>query len=55
MVTLTGFVIEQFPEIGAGETLQLENFELTPLDYEAAYINAFEVVRLVKEDSTLTE
>jgi len=55
MVTLTGFVIEQFPEIGAGETLQLENFELTPLDYEAAYINEFEVVRLVKEDSTLTE
>ena len=55
MVTLTGFIIEQFPETRAGDTVRLENFEITPLDYEAAYINEFEIVRLANKDTELTE
>ena len=55
MVTLTGFIIEQFPETRAGDTVRLENFEITPLDYEAAYINEFEIVRLAKKDAESAE
>lgn len=45
-VTLTGYVLNQNPDFRAGDTLTVENFEMTALDYENAYINNFEIHEL---------
>lgn len=50
MVTLTGFILEQFPDIKGGETVELADFAIKPLDFKDAYINEFEVVRLNKSE-----
>lgn len=47
MVTLTGYVLEQKPDIKKGETLHVAEFNVIPLDSaDDAYIDSFEVVRL---------
>lgn len=50
MVTLTGYVIDQNPNIKKGETVIVDNFRITPLDFNDAYINEFEVVELPKSE-----
>lgn len=60
MVTLTGYVLHENPDIEVGEVLRVENFEIRPLDHKDAYINEFEVVQLPLtvediEDSTQAE
>ena len=46
MVTLTGYVLHENPDIEVGEVLKVENFEIRALDHKDAYINEFEVVQL---------
>lgn len=46
MVTLTGYVLHENPDIEVGEVLKVENFEIKALDHKDAYINEFEVVQL---------
>jgi CBS domain containing-hemolysin-like protein len=50
MVTLTGFILEQFPDIKGGDTVELADFAIKPLDFKDAYINEFEIVRLNKAE-----
>ncbi|TYC48504.1 HlyC/CorC family transporter [Weissella muntiaci] len=50
MVTLTGFVLDEHPEVEVGQPIYVENFEITALDFKDAYINDFEVVALPIED-----
>jgi len=50
-VTLTGFILEEYPEFEVGEAIRIKNFEITALDFKDAYIEKFEVVALpVDED-----
>ena len=49
-VTLTGFVLEEYPEFQVGEAIRIKNFEITALDFKDAYIEKFEVVALPEED-----
>ncbi len=46
MVTLTGYVLHENPDIEVGEVLKVENFEIRELGHKDAYINEFEVVQL---------
>ena len=43
VVTLTGYILDNFPKIQAGDTIQIGNFNFKALDFENAYINWFEV------------
>ena len=53
VVTLTGYIIEADPDIKAGDSYQIGDFQFTALDYENAYINWFEVIRKpVENDET---
>ncbi|VDG18901.1 hemolysin [Lactobacillus sp.] [Lactiplantibacillus mudanjiangensis] len=45
VVTLTGYVLDNFPKIQAGDTVQIADFDFKALDFENAYINWFEVSR----------
>jgi len=53
MVTLTGFFLNENPMPSVGEAMTVQNFEITPLDFKDAYINAFEVVRMKNEQHPL--
>jgi len=45
VVTLTGYILDNFPKIQAGDTIQIADFTFKALDFENAYINWFEVSR----------
>ncbi len=42
-VTLTGYMLDKFPDLEVNVPNQVANFEITALDYKDAYINYFEV------------
>ncbi|MBM7618030.1 CBS domain containing-hemolysin-like protein [Weissella uvarum] len=42
-VTLTGYMLDNFPNLVVNEPNQVANFEITALDFKDAYINYFEV------------
>ncbi|WP_137601801.1 hemolysin family protein [Paucilactobacillus nenjiangensis] len=50
MVTLTGYIIDYNPNIKKGEMVEIDQFQITPLDFNDAYINEFEVVELPKPE-----
>lgn len=50
MVTLTGYILDEHPEVAVDEPLRIENFDITALDFKDAYINDFEVVALPEEE-----
>ncbi|MDR3189925.1 MAG: hemolysin family protein [Lactobacillaceae bacterium] len=43
MVTLTGYVLDENPDIQVGDIMEVDNYRIQPLDYKDAYINEFEV------------
>lgn len=45
-VTLTGYVINHYPEFRKHDTITIDCFQIQALDYENAYINEFEVTKL---------
>ncbi|GAK31779.1 hemolysin [Weissella oryzae SG25] len=49
MVTLTGYILDEQPDVTVGEPMRVENFEITAMDFKDAYINDFEVVELPVE------
>ena len=53
VVTLTGYILDNFPKIQAGDTVQIADFDFKALDFENAYINWFEVSR--RETPVLAE
>jgi len=50
MVTLTGYVLDEDPDVSVGQEIIVSNFKIIPLDYKDAYINDFEVIELNEED-----
>ncbi|MCM0581986.1 HlyC/CorC family transporter [Weissella diestrammenae] len=50
MVTLTGYILDEDPDVTVGQEIIVANFKIIPQDYKDAYINAFEVIELNEED-----
>lgn len=44
MVTLTGYMLDNYPDLTVGKPIQIANFSITPLDFKDAYISNFKVV-----------
>ena len=43
IVTLAGYIIDNYPDIKVNDVIHLENFDLKVIDYENSFINWFEV------------
>lgn len=43
IVTLAGYIIDNYPDIQVNDVIHLENFDLKVIDYENSFINWFEV------------
>ena len=58
-VTLTGYVLDEYPNFQVGQAIRIANFEITALDFKDAYIEEFEVVDLpvehIEEDEEVNE
>lgn len=54
-VTLAGYFIDNYPDIKAGDMIELDNFEFKVIDYENSFINWFEVTKLAKVDSLVDD
>lgn len=48
-VTLTGYVLNHEPDFRTGDVMHVANFEIKALDYDNAYINEFEITKLIPE------
>ncbi len=46
MVTLSGYILDSYPNINIDKTVIIDEFEITALDYKDAYINDFEVIKI---------
>ncbi|MBX4173480.1 hemolysin family protein [Weissella viridescens] len=54
-VTLTGYMLDRFPDLSVNEPNQVANFDITALDFKDAYINYFEVVVLPLTDENSSD
>ncbi|QCZ42512.1 hemolysin family protein [Levilactobacillus brevis] len=43
LVTMAGYIIDNYPDVKVNDVIHLENFDLKVLDYENSFINWFEV------------
>lgn len=49
-VTMTGYVIDNYPNVHVGDVIQIQNFTFEVLDYENSYINWFKVTQVEPTD-----
>ncbi len=50
-VTMTGYIIDNYPNVHVGDVIQIQNFTFEVLDYENSYINWFKVSQLEPTDN----
>ena len=56
LVTMAGYIIDNYPDVKVNDVIHLENFDLKVLDYENSFINWFEVtVNPVRPKITSTD
>lgn len=54
-VTLSGYVVDNFPQIKEGQVITIGNYRLKIMKYENSYIDWFEVVGKTDDQSSTTE